>query len=144
MSQGRAGHPFVVKSVTVTMDGVTYEGIYYLQGSLVYVRSPLGANATQLGGSTPEALAMLLLRSWYARPSARLVSNPDTRSAGESCFPWLASTKLPLSPSSNRLGIVTGGELELLAAGRRDHRPCLTVRRKSPLPKCVTWVCAGC
>jgi len=34
---------------------------YYVQGSIVHVRSLLGAKATQLEGSSPEAIAMLLL-----------------------------------------------------------------------------------
>jgi hypothetical protein len=62
MSQGRPGRPFLVRSVTVTVDGVTYQGTYFIQQSMVYVRSPLGAKATQLGLSSPEALAMLLLK----------------------------------------------------------------------------------
>ena len=75
MSQGRAGRPFLVKSVTVTVDGVTHQGIYYVQGSEVHVRSPLGEKITQIGESSPEALAKLLL--W------KLVHDKaDTRSAG--------------------------------------------------------------
>ena len=42
MSQGRLGRPFLVKSVTVTSDGVTHHGTYYVQGSVMLVRSPLG------------------------------------------------------------------------------------------------------
>jgi hypothetical protein len=61
MSQGRPSRPLIVRSVTVTINGVTYQGTYYVQGSMVYVRSPLGAKATQLGKSSPGELAMLLL-----------------------------------------------------------------------------------
>jgi hypothetical protein len=68
MSQGRPGRPLIVRSVTVTIDGVTYQGTYYVQGSVVYVRSALGAKATQVGESSPEALAKLLL-SQLARDS---------------------------------------------------------------------------
>ena len=61
MSQGRLGRPFLVKSVTVTIDGVTYQGTYYVQRSMVYVRSQLGERARLLARSAPEALARLLL-----------------------------------------------------------------------------------
>ena len=61
MSQGRAGRPFLVKSVTVTVDGVTHQGIYYVQGSEVHVRSPLGEKITQVGDFPPETTARLLL-----------------------------------------------------------------------------------
>jgi hypothetical protein len=61
MSQGRLGRPFLVKSVTVTIDGVTHHGTYYVQRSIVYVRSPLGEKARQVAGSSPEAMARLLL-----------------------------------------------------------------------------------
>jgi hypothetical protein len=61
MSQGRLGRPFLVKSVTVTIDGVTYRGTYYIQRSIVYVRSALGEKARQVVGSPHEAMARLLL-----------------------------------------------------------------------------------
>ena len=61
ISQGRPGRPLIVRSVTVTIDGVTHQGTYYVQGSSVHVRSPLGAKATQIEGSPLEALAMALL-----------------------------------------------------------------------------------
>jgi len=53
--------PSAVKTVTVTIDGVIHHGTYYLQGSLVYVQSEFGTKATQLGGSTPETIAKMLL-----------------------------------------------------------------------------------
>ena len=56
-----SGRPTQVKSVTVTFDGVTHHGTYFVLGSMVHVRSPLGAKATQLGKSSPGELAMLLL-----------------------------------------------------------------------------------
>ena len=43
----RAG-PSPVRNVTVTIDGVTHHGAYFVQGSMVYVRSTLGAQATQM------------------------------------------------------------------------------------------------
>jgi hypothetical protein len=61
MSQGRPGRPFLVKSVTVTIDGVTHHGTYYVQGSVVHVRSPLGEKMRNVGMSLPEAIARLLL-----------------------------------------------------------------------------------
>jgi len=57
-----------VKSVTVTIDGVTYQGTYIVQDSIVHVRSPLGAKSTQVGKSSPETVAKLLL-SELARAS---------------------------------------------------------------------------
>jgi hypothetical protein len=53
--------PIPVKIATVTIDGVTYEGIYYVQHSMVRVESPFGAKATQIGKLLPEAIAKMLL-----------------------------------------------------------------------------------
>jgi hypothetical protein len=53
--------PIPVKIATVTIDGVTYEGIYYVQHSVVCVESPFGAKATQVGKSLPEVIAKMLL-----------------------------------------------------------------------------------
>jgi hypothetical protein len=53
--------PFSVKHVSVTLNGVTHHGTYYLQGSRVHVQCPYGQKATQIGGSPPEAIAKLLL-----------------------------------------------------------------------------------
>jgi hypothetical protein len=53
--------PSPVKSVTVTSDGVTHHGAYFVQRSTVYVRSPLGDKAIQVGGAEPVAIARLLL-----------------------------------------------------------------------------------
>lgn len=50
-----------VEKVTVTIEGVLYEGTYYVQRSIVHVQSAFGAKATKLGGSTPETLAKMLL-----------------------------------------------------------------------------------
>ena len=66
--------PIPVKIASVTIDGVTYEGIYYVQHSVVCVESPFGAKATQvgkslLGKSLPEAIAKMLL-SELVRASA--------------------------------------------------------------------------
>jgi hypothetical protein len=51
-----------VRSVTVTIDGVTHHGTYYVQGSVMHVRSPLREKITKVRRSPPEALAMLLLK----------------------------------------------------------------------------------
>jgi hypothetical protein len=59
-----------VKNVSVTIDGVTHQGAYFVQGSMVHVRSPLGAQATQVGWSPPGTIAMLLL-SQLAREAKR-------------------------------------------------------------------------
>jgi hypothetical protein len=61
MSEPDRHEPFLVRSVTVTIGGVAYHGSYFVQDSTVYVRSPLGAKATQAGGARPEGLVMLLL-----------------------------------------------------------------------------------
>jgi hypothetical protein len=53
--------PSPVKSVAVTIDGVTHHGAYFVQRSTVYVRSPLGDKAIQIGGAEPVAIARLLL-----------------------------------------------------------------------------------
>ena len=57
----RNSGPVPVRSVSVTIDGVTQEGAYFLRDAMVYVRSPLGEKATQVGGSPPGAIATLLL-----------------------------------------------------------------------------------
>ena len=58
--------PIPVKIATVTIDGVSYEGIYYVQHSMVCVESPFGTKATQVGksllrNSLPEANSKKLL-----------------------------------------------------------------------------------
>ena len=61
--------PTLARSVTVTIDGVAYHGTYLVQRSMIYVRSPLGAMATQVGGSPPEAIAKLLLSELVRAPA---------------------------------------------------------------------------
>ena len=70
MSRGRH-EPLLVRSVTVTINGVAYHGTYFVQHTTVYVRSPLGAKATLVGGSPPETIAKLLLRE-LVRATERL------------------------------------------------------------------------
>jgi hypothetical protein len=60
-SEAEMSWPSPVESVEVTIGGVIYEGTYYVQKSIVYVQSPYGSKATQVGGSSPEALAKMLL-----------------------------------------------------------------------------------
>jgi hypothetical protein len=50
-----------VRTVSVTIDGATHLGTYYLQIAILFVHSPLGAKASRLGGSPPELMARLLL-----------------------------------------------------------------------------------
>ena len=66
------GRPAQVKSVTVTFDGVIHHGTYFVLGSMVHVRSPVGAKSTRLGRSSPGELAMLLLSELVreAKPQA--------------------------------------------------------------------------
>jgi hypothetical protein len=53
--------PTPVNPVTVTIDGVTHHGIYYVRGSIVFVQSQLGAKRIQIGHSPPLEIAKLLL-----------------------------------------------------------------------------------
>ena len=53
--------PAPVRDVTVEVDGVKHKGTYYVQDSTVFVRSPIGSKATQVGGSQPSAIARMLL-----------------------------------------------------------------------------------
>ena len=50
-----------MRSVTVTIDGVTHHGTYFVHGSVVHVRSRLGEKIAKVGRSLPEAIARLLL-----------------------------------------------------------------------------------
>ena len=50
-----------MRSVIVTIDDVIYFGTYYVQNSTVYVQSQFGAKTSQIGGSRPKSIAMLLL-----------------------------------------------------------------------------------
>ena len=75
-----------VKQVTITIDGVIYEGTYFVQNHMVHVVSSFGAKATQLGGSTSETLAKLLL--------SELV-----REIGAAAAPEIAIAVPMLSPS---------------------------------------------
>ena len=54
--------PTPLKNVSVTINGVTHEGTYYVQNSIVYVQSAAGTKSTQVGWSHPESIAKLLLR----------------------------------------------------------------------------------
>ena len=54
--------PTPVRPVTVTIDGVTHDGMYYVRGSTLFVQSQRGAKrALLLGGSLPLEKAKLLL-----------------------------------------------------------------------------------
>jgi hypothetical protein len=57
----RGNRPGPVRGVTVTLDGVTHYGTHFVQSSNVYVQSPFGAKATELGVSLPDSVAKLLL-----------------------------------------------------------------------------------
>src|SRR5262249_30173084 len=48
-------------------------GIYFVQSSMIHVRSPLGSKVTQVHGSSPGSIAMLLLSELVRETSA----NPD-------------------------------------------------------------------
>jgi hypothetical protein len=53
--------PTSVRNVTVTLDGVTHKGTYYVQGSVVHVLCDAGKKSTQVGGSPAGMIAKLLL-----------------------------------------------------------------------------------
>jgi hypothetical protein len=55
------GRPAVVRTITITIDGVAHHGTYFVQNCAVYVQSVLGSKATHVGGSPPESVAKLLL-----------------------------------------------------------------------------------
>jgi hypothetical protein len=53
--------PTPVEPVTVTIDGVTHRGMYYVRGSIVFVQSQRGAKRIQIGQSPPLEIAKHLL-----------------------------------------------------------------------------------
>jgi hypothetical protein len=53
--------PTPLNNVSVTLKGVTRHETYYVQNSIVYVRSAFGSRAAQVGGSPPLSIATLLL-----------------------------------------------------------------------------------
>jgi hypothetical protein len=53
--------PGPVKIITVTIDGVTHSGTYFVQGSTVHVHSTKGAKTGRVGRSAPEGVAKKLL-----------------------------------------------------------------------------------
>jgi hypothetical protein len=53
--------PSPVDPVTVTINGDTYEGVYYVQRSTVFVQSAFGTRSAPVGGSPPEMIAKMLL-----------------------------------------------------------------------------------
>ena len=50
-----------VRPVTVTIDGATHEGTYFVRDSIVHVQSPFGAKAIQIGTMPAKTIAKLLL-----------------------------------------------------------------------------------
>jgi hypothetical protein len=62
--------PTPVQNITVTIDGVTHTGTYYVQGSTVYVQCDAGTKVAQVGGSPAKSIAQLLL-SELVRERAR-------------------------------------------------------------------------
>lgn len=47
--------------ITVEENGVTYTGHYRVEGGVVTVTTSLGSKSTQIGGSSAEAVAYVLL-----------------------------------------------------------------------------------
>ncbi len=56
-----------VKEVFVTIDGARHYGAYLVQGSTVCVRSSYGMKVSEVGVSTPEAIAKQLLSEMIAQ-----------------------------------------------------------------------------
>jgi hypothetical protein len=50
-----------VKPVSVTINGATYRGSYFVEKKIVHLDSTFGQKAAELGGSSPETIAKLLL-----------------------------------------------------------------------------------
>ena len=61
--------PLPARNVSITIDGVTHRGTYYVQRSLVRVQSRLGERVAHVGGSPPKSIAMVLL--WQLVREAR-------------------------------------------------------------------------
>jgi hypothetical protein len=53
--------PSPVDTVTVEIDGIIYEGTYYVQKSIVHVQSAFGSKSTPVGAPPPEMIARMLL-----------------------------------------------------------------------------------
>jgi hypothetical protein len=53
--------PSPVDPIEVTINGVTYEGTYYVQRSTVYVQSAFGTKSAPAGGWPPVMIAKKLL-----------------------------------------------------------------------------------
>jgi hypothetical protein len=55
-------HPHHWQSFSVDVDGKSYDGRYTIDGGMIVVQAPRGdTEETQLGGTPPESLAILLL-----------------------------------------------------------------------------------
>jgi hypothetical protein len=64
--------PTPVIAVTVTIDGVTHHGMYYVRGSIMFVQSQQGAKRALVGASPPLEKAKLLLSELVReRPDVR-------------------------------------------------------------------------
>ncbi len=55
------GRPIPVRPVAVTIRGATYRGTYFVDRSIVYVRSRFGIKAAKLDDVSPKATARALL-----------------------------------------------------------------------------------
>jgi hypothetical protein len=58
-------------SVSVDVDGTVHDATYSVSSKVVTVQSPYGSNSTQIGGSSAEAIAGLLLREIVAGAKVR-------------------------------------------------------------------------
>jgi hypothetical protein len=51
--------------ITRTLEGITLGGRWTVEDGILTVRGPCGVKSTQLGGSPPQCLAMIMLREMY-------------------------------------------------------------------------------
>jgi hypothetical protein len=57
----RRRSPLLRFDISTELDGKRYEGTYAIESGVVRVSSPYGSDATQIGNSSPETIARILL-----------------------------------------------------------------------------------
>lgn len=57
--------PYDWKDIEIKVHGRKVRGIYYIEKGIVTVTSLYGEKSRQVGGSSPESIARLLLRNLY-------------------------------------------------------------------------------
>ena len=59
------------RSIAVEFDGKSYSATYSVDSKVVSVECPYGSRSTQIGGSTAESVARLLVREIVADAKSR-------------------------------------------------------------------------